>query len=152
MRSVSRVLALLSLVAVAAVARADYMLEPTTERYVVVADDWKIDGSLTVTRGDKKTTYKIELMWLADRIDGNLICTGEYKKAMTKYLAGLESQKNAKLKVELVTTRKDGELFVAGLWKLEAAEEKTLREKSDAEWKKIDARPVAGKKPVEPAR
>ncbi|MBI3270480.1 MAG: hypothetical protein HYZ53_15835 [Planctomycetes bacterium] len=76
--------------------------------------------------------WPIDLFWLADRVDSDSICTGTHLQRMEEYLAGLQGKEgwhdsgeggprkcSRSLLVEVVSTKKGGVLFVAGIWILD---------------------------------
>lgn len=108
-----RTLALLLLAA--ALARADYSLPAAAETFHRVYQDWTVDG-LDLRAGGG--VHRIDLFWLADRIDSDTICCGRHEEAMRKYLAGLD--RKLPIVAELVAVKKGEKPFVAGLWPLTA--------------------------------
>ena len=97
------------------VARADYELPVAAETSFLAAHEWKLQGESLEAAGKR---YKVDLFWLADRIDSNLICCGAYDVEMRKYLGRLD--RKLPVMVELVALKKGETPFVAGVWQLDA--------------------------------
>lgn len=107
------------------IAKADYMLPSYAESYVVVPDSWKLARAsssapishLECTYKGTKHTWPIDRFILADRLDSNSICAGDWKKLTDSYL-NAESQlsQSNKAAIEVVSTTKGGPLTVGGIW------------------------------------
>jgi len=100
---------------------ANYYLPPAKQSLKILSPNWQIKNvdstpQLTVDRAHRAFDWKVELMWLADRVDSNSICTGQHQRVMKEYLQKLQaSQRNKPLLIELSTV--DGKsFFVSGLW------------------------------------
>lgn len=108
----------LLLLALAPLAFGSYFLPAIAERHYVLADTWSIKGDhVFVTHGKKKYTFKVDVFWLADRINSGSICTGSHKQAMRAYLDTLaKRKKKPPLFLELINLKKGKKLFVAGVW------------------------------------
>jgi len=105
-------------------------LPPVLERYVLVADSWKLhikrdwfgfgpgaQCQVEVSRGAQKLLLPIDLLFLASRIDSNLLCTGGGEGKMIAYLESVQKQHGRQpLVVEVASLEKGGKLFDAGLW------------------------------------
>jgi len=147
MTRLTRAATLVTLLAAVGPAHADHDLPATTQRYVLVADGALVTGQGDIVNGENgkpagckayrveathsglKQAWDVDLFWLADRIDSNLICAGDHEGEMRRYLARLATppQDGARPKtlvIEIVATDKPG-LFVAGVWAFDA----------DAAWK-----------------
>lgn len=109
----------------AAAARADYELPRAAEQRWLVAAEWELARGaspeafrLEARRDGRSLSWRIDLFWLADRVDSDSICTGSHRAAMGKYLDRLIALPKPRpaLLVELVAAEARGALFVAGLW------------------------------------
>lgn len=108
-----RLLPILLVLSVAA--GADYSIPRAAETEFRIVHDWSLKD-FTLTAAGKP--LRIDPFWLADRIDGNLICTGDHVAAMRRYLAGLD--RDLPVVLEMAAQRKGGPRFVAGVWPLTA--------------------------------
>lgn len=113
--------------------QANYYLPEPKARFMVIANDWNINlndwnilsngkpRQLNVTKGAKKYTWTINSLWLADRVNSDSICTGNYHETTRAYLEKLQSgNPKGPLLVELIDTDGKAKLFVAGLWKFDS--------------------------------
>ncbi len=129
----ARRIALVGLALLAAPVLANYILPPTDARLLFVIDDWALTWqdaadakgqpsvTLTFERGGKKESWRVDVFWLADRIDSNSICAGSHTAEMKEYVASVQgTQPRVPLLVEAVRVAGEKELFVAGLWRIEA--------------------------------
>lgn len=109
---------LIALLLAAPAARASYFLPPFKDRHFVVADTWSLEKhTLFLKRGTTAYRFQVDLLWPADRIASDSICTGGCRRAMETYLKKLVAKKKRPpLVVELVNTKKHRRLFVAGVW------------------------------------
>lgn len=135
------VLVLIAFFTLAGPSRADYVLPEVDERYILVLDLWEFespadsgalvpegppgkesgaDPALAALEEGRENTWRIDLFWLADRIDSDSICTGDHVKSMREYLARVAREGAGKrLVVEIVSAEGSKGLFVAGLWILD---------------------------------
>lgn len=134
-----RPLTVAALLLCSAAARADYTLPDAAERYVILVDAWNVVGEgaevpgaddkpagfekyrVEVTRKSRRTSFAVDLFWLADRVNSNLICCGDHEGEMRRYLEKIRTEEGRPiaLLVELVATEEGGPLFVAGVWKFD---------------------------------
>ncbi len=110
-------------------ALADYVLPPVVERYIVLADSWKLlrssDGNdcVEVSRASKKYVWTIDKFMLADRTVSDSICTGTWKTFTRGYLDDLNKlPPHTALELELVNNKAAAPLVVAGLWPVDFAQ------------------------------
>jgi len=108
--------ALLLLCFLALPAAADYCLPPAKEIHYLVVDEWKLEKGTLVTPDDR---WRVDLLWLADRINSGLICCGGYESGMRSYLAKLEGPQVAEM------VRVEDHFFVASLRPLKQVAAKT---------------------------
>lgn len=131
-------LVLVALASFPRAAAADDSLEPATDSRVLVAETWSLNSesvsvctngeifareawSLSVTRDGVTHSIPVNRVWLADRIDSNLIGKGNHEARMNGYLRELEAGAAAAparpaLVIELASTAASGRFFVAGVW------------------------------------
>lgn len=137
-------LAMIATLGVTAVAAASYPAPKPAETYYVVADSLHLkripaaapadkqpqppdDFLVIVRQAEGEWQWGVNLFWLADQINSDSICTGTHEKEMTKYLNGIEEELRAaerekrkppKYVVRVVSERKGGPLFVAGVFEV----------------------------------
>ena len=131
----------LSLALLTAVVGADYHIPEPAERFYVLADDWRLEGTqrIEVWHGQKGMRFGIDAFWMADRIDGNSICCGTHEVLVEKHLKAIAAKKKKPvLQLELCATTKGGPLFVAHV--REVAPDAAARKRDRAVWKKLYAR------------
>ena len=118
-----RVSGLLFLLTLSGALQASYILPTIVAHHFVVADDWKIEGHTVIVKHAKKVyRFRIDLFWLADRINSDSICTGTFEPAMRAHVKRLAKKPKAKQKrpplvLELVNLKKGAKLFVVGAWR-----------------------------------
>lgn len=116
-------------------ANADYCLKEPAEKYVVVPDSWELkheqsgnqkelqrrsddhSWSVECTYKGVKHRWPIDLFWLADRLDDNIACAGDWRKMTDSYLkAECELSKTNKVSIEAVALKQGGPLMATGIW------------------------------------
>jgi hypothetical protein len=107
---------------------ANYILPPVDEDYTVIPDSWKLTKSnpagdfdrLEAVHNGKAHVWTIDRFLLAARTDSNTICTGSYMTFTKGYLEQLSaSPAGTTIRVEVVGSKKDGSLEVAGVWSVD---------------------------------
>lgn len=113
---------LFALLLLAPLAAGSYIQPVHKDRHFVAVKTWtlkkgKKSYTLAIEHRKKKLTYKVDLFWLADRVNSNSICLGGHIQEMSRYLDALALRAiKPELLVELCNTKKKPKLFVAGVW------------------------------------
>jgi len=111
----------LALVSTVTAALADYMLPAAKRTLIILAENWEVQNlnskpCVSVARDSRNFKWNVDLMWLADRINSDSICTGDHQRLMKEYLAKVQSStRNKPLMIEL-SSLDDKSFFVSGLW------------------------------------
>lgn len=107
---------------------AEYARPEFAEQYWLVAENWKIlkggfpfgdkpKYEMQTKHNSREYRWPVDVFWLCDRINSNMICAGHYEGYISNYLDTMSKSKNDMV-VELVNREHGKPLFVAGLWEL----------------------------------